>query len=206
MPSDTNAEDRLPSASRSSAQPKATAGFQSYAKYLANLERTPKYERSNSTENLWLASFTENGRCIRWYYCCPFDESAPSTPIHLPTVDESRTRSDTLALSSSEFQTLLQTTDKNVAYRVIIATIGFEERYSRTKDILGLGLDLEPEVFDYVESRADYTKLSPKDRLPLPWFRDCPALRIGEHVLCILEATLGRTSETGICEDTTLTI
>jgi hypothetical protein len=115
-------------------------------------------------------------------------------------------RPDTTVLSSSDFKALLQNTDENVPYRIVIAA-GHREVPSPTiEDILGLGLDLEPEIFDYAKSTVGPTEYIRKDEFPLPWFRDAPALRIGSNVLCILEKTPERRSKTGTREDTTSAI
>jgi hypothetical protein len=74
------------------------------------------------------------------------------------------------------------------------------------EDVLGLGLDLEPEIFDYVKSTPVVARYIPDDEFPLPWFKDAPALRIGSDILCMLEKTPERKSKTGTREDTTSTI
>jgi hypothetical protein len=124
-----------------------------------------------------------------------------------PAVDENGVEHDTPILSSSEFQTLLQATNEDEACRLVIVTAGFWGHSSQVEDILGLGLDLEPEIFDFVKSRVEAKDMGLHDgNFPMPWFRDCPALSVGHHVLCILETTPMRKSKTGISKDTTLVL
>ncbi|CAN9164368.1 unnamed protein product [Alternaria alternata] len=70
------------------------------------------------------------------------------------------------------------------------------------EDVLGLGLDLEPEIFDYVKSTREITRYMSEDEFPLAWFKDAPALRIGSGVLCILDKAPERKSKTGTREGT----
>jgi hypothetical protein len=204
MPDDTSSGESLPSGSHSSAQPEPAARFQSYAEYLARLDRSsfqPRYRYGE--EQLWLASFTEDGRYIKRYACILRDTR---TPTNLSSVDVEGISPDTTVLSSSEFETLLQTTDENVPYRIVIAATNLSVPSRMIEDVLGLGLDLEPEIFDYAKSTVWPTGYVRQDEYPLAWFRDAPALRIGSNVLCILETTPERKSKTGTREDATSAI
>ena len=93
-----------------------------------------------------------------------------------------------------------------MAYRIIIAATDSGVPSPTIEDILGLGLDLEPEIFDYAKSTVWPTGYVRQDEYPLAWFRDAPALRIGSNVLCILETTPERKSKTGTREDATSAI
>jgi hypothetical protein len=73
------------------------------------------------------------------------------------------------------------------------------------RDVLGLGLDLEPEIFDYIDSTVENSEYQWENDSALPWVKDIPALRIGSDVLCILEKAPERKSKTGTHEDTTST-
>jgi hypothetical protein len=204
MPDNTSSGESLPSGSHPSAQPEPAARFQSYAEYLAHLDRSPFQTRyRHDVEQLWLASFTEDGRYIKRYTCILRDYN---NSTNLPLVDVEDIGPDTIVLSSPDFRTLLKTTDENVPYRIVIAATSLWVPSRMTEDVLGLGLDLEPEVFDYVKSTVEPSEYIPKDEFPLPWFRDAPALRIGSNVLCILEKTSERKSKTGTREDTTSAI
>ncbi|CAN9234975.1 unnamed protein product [Alternaria alternata] len=195
MLDNTIAGDGSQSGSHPSAQSEPAASFQSYAEYLARLDRSPFQPRyRHDAEELWLASFTEDGRYIKRYICILRDYN---NSTNLPPVDVEGIEPDTTVLSSSDFRTLLQTTDENVHYRIVIAATSLWVPSRMTEDVLGLGLDLEPEVFDYVKSTVEPSEYIPKDEFPLPWFRDAPALRIGSNVLCILEKTSERKSKTG---------
>ena len=204
MPDDTISGESLPSGSHPSAQPEPAARFQSYAEYLAHLDRSPFQTRyRHDVEQLWLASFTEDGRYIKRYTCILRDYN---NSTNLPLVDVEDIGPDTIVLSSPDFRTLLKTTDENVPYRIVIAATSLWVPSRMTEDVLGLGLDLEPEIFDYVKSTVEPSEYIPKDEFPLPWLRDAPALRIGSNVLCILEKTSERKSKTGTREDTTSAI
>jgi hypothetical protein len=188
MPDNTSAGDGLPSGSRPSAQPEAVARFQSYEEYLAHLDRSPiPCPSLGYDEQLWLASFTEDCRYIKRYICMPTNQ---------PAIDVEGSGPDTTVLSCSDFLALLQMTDEDVFYRVVIAASNHGPS-PMMQDILGLGLDLEPEIFDYITSTADITGEIPEYEFPLPWFKDAPALRIGSDVLCILKNTPERRSKTG---------
>jgi hypothetical protein len=205
MPDNTSSGDSLPSGSHSSAQPEAAASFQSYAEYLARLDRSrfsPHY--LGSGEQLWLTCFTEDSRYMERYTCIPRESTDPNPiPMNQPPIDVEEFGPDTTFLSSSDFQTLLQTTDENVPYRIVIAVSNRVVPSRMIEDVLGLGLDLEPEIFDFVKGTVEATAYIPEDDFPLPWFKDAPALRIGTAVLCILERTPERKSKTGIREDIT---
>ncbi|KAH8635903.1 hypothetical protein IG631_07737 [Alternaria alternata] len=204
MPDNTSSDESLPSGSHPSAQPEPVARFQSYAEYLACLDRSPFQPRYRSDEEqLWLASFTEDGRYIKRYTCI-LPDTMNST--NLPSVDVEGIRPDTTVLSPSDFRTLLQTTDESVSYRIVIAASDHIEPPRMLEDVLGLGLDLEPEIFDYVKSTVEDISYMPPVEFPLPWFKDAPALRIGSDVLCILERKPERRSKTGTREDTSSTI
>lgn len=204
MSDNTSAGDSLVGGSHSSAKPDAAVGFQSYAEYLVHLDRSP-FPPSYPTrfppfeEQLWLASFTEDGHYIKRYTCFLRDFGMPTD---LSSVDMEDIRPDTTVMSSADFRTLLQTTDENVSYRIVIAAsyTGLPSRM--IEDVLGLGLDLEPEIFDYVKSTSVVARYIPEDEFPLPWFKDTPALRIGSDMLCMLEKTPERKSKTGTREDT----
>ncbi|CAN9142871.1 unnamed protein product [Alternaria sp. RS040] len=202
MPDNTSSGESLPNGSHPPAQPEPAAKFQSYAEYLACLNRSPfQPSYRGSEEQLWLASFTEDGRYIERYTCILKDRSSPIRPP--PGVGGIGT--DTTVLSSSDFRALLQTTDDNVPYRIVIAASNRPVTSSMTEDVLGLGLDLEPEIFDYVQSTVDFRENMSAGDFPLPWVKDAPALRIGSDVLCILEKVPERKSKTGTHEDTTST-
>lgn len=204
MPDDTSAGDGLPSVSRPYVQPEAAAEFQSYAEYLARLDRSPFSPHYLPLgEQLWLASFTEDGRYIKRYTCILRDTTYSR---NLPAVDVEGISPGATVLSSADFRTLLQTTDEDVSYRIIIAAPDHNGPSHMLEDVLGLGLDLEPGIFDYVKSTVEDTCYIPQNEFPLPWFKDAPALRIGSDVLCILERTPERTSKTGTREDTPSTI
>ena len=195
MPDDTNAGGGLPSGSNPHTQPEAAAEFESYAKYLERLGRStlPRHYVGIG-EQLWLASFTEDGRLIKWDTCILQDSIMPMnrTPVTVAGI-----RTDTTDWCSSCFRTLLQTTEDNVSYRIVIAVSESIVTSSMIEDALGLGLDLEPEIFDYVNSTMDLTGYRSERAFPLPWVKDAPALRIGSNVLCILEKTPERKSRTG---------
>jgi hypothetical protein len=193
MADNTSAEDGPPSGSYPSVQLEPAARLQSYADYLARLDRSPfESHYLGSEEQLWLASFTEDGRYIKRDTCILDDSDRPKNPPAVNTI-----------LSPSDFRTLLQTTDENVPYRIVIAASNRAVPSSMMQDILGLGLDLEPEIFDYVNSTIEATKYLSERAFPLPWVKDAPALRIGGDALCILEKAPERKSKTGTCEDTT---
>ncbi|CAN9404564.1 unnamed protein product [Alternaria alternata] len=198
MPDDISAGDGLPSVSHPYAQPEAAARCQSYAQYLARLDRSPfSPHHLPVEEQLWLASFTEDGRYIKRYTCILGDSSMPKNP---PAVNIEDIRTNTTDLSSSDFRTLLQTTDENVPYRIVIAASKLGVPSRMMEDVLGLGLDLEPEIFDYVKSTREITRYMSEDEFPLAWFKDAPALRIGSGVLCILDKAPERKSKTGTRE------
>lgn len=201
MPDNNSSCESLPSGSHPSAQAEPATRFQSYAEYLARLDRSPFQPRyRGSEEQLWLASFTEDGRYIKRYTCILRDDIVSRG---LPPVDVEGIRPDTTVLSSSDFRALLQKTDENVPYMIVIAVGHCAVPSLMIEDILGLGLDLELVIFHYAKSTAGPTEHIRKDEFPLPWFRDASALRIGSNVLCILEKTLERKSKTGTREDTT---
>ncbi|KAB2109628.1 hypothetical protein CUC08_Gglean010459 [Alternaria sp. MG1] len=201
MPDTTSSGESLPSGSHPSAQPEPAARFQSYAEYLALLDRSnAQFHFRGSEEQLWLASFTEDGRYIKRYTCTIQD---PILTTSQPAINAEVIRSDTTVLSSSDFQTLLQTTNENVPYRIVITASNLVVPCRTIEDVLGLGLDLEPEIFDYIKSTGEFTGYRQENEFPLPWFKDAPALRIGGDVLCMLENTPERTSRTGTHEDTT---
>lgn len=195
MPDDTNAGDGLPSGSHPHAQPGAAAEFQSYAQYLERLGRStlPRHYLGIG-EQLWLASFTEDGRYIKWDTCVLQDSIMPMnrTPVNGAGIG-----TDTTVLSHSDFRTLLQTTEENVSYRIVIAVSESVVTSSILENVLGLGLDMEPEIFDYVNSTTEIPGYLSERRFPLPWVKDAPALRIGSDVLCILEKIPERRSKTG---------
>ena len=204
MPDDTSSGESLPSGSHSSAQPEPAARFQSYAEYLAHLDRSPFQTRyRHDVEQLWLASFTEDGRYIKRYTCILRDYN---NSTNLPLVDVEDIGPDTIVLSSPDFRTLLKTTDENVPYRIVIAATSLWVPSRMTEDVLGLGLDLEPEIFDYVKSTLMLSRYVRQNDFPLPWFKDALALRIGSDVLCILEKTPERRCKTGTREYTPSTI
>jgi hypothetical protein len=93
-----------------------------------------------------------------------------------------------------------------VHYRIVIAATNFGVPSRSMQTVLGLGLDLEPEIFDYVLSTLKVPKSMPANMFPLPWVKDAPALRIGSDVLCILGNTPKRTSKTGTYKDIPSTI
>ncbi|CAN9171821.1 unnamed protein product [Alternaria alternata] len=98
--------------------------------------------------------------------------------MNQPPIDVEEIGPDTTFLSSSDFQTLLQTTDENVPYRIVIAVSNRVVPSRMIEDVLGLGLDLEPEIFDFVKGTVEATAYIPEDDFPLPWFKDAPALPI----------------------------
>lgn len=209
MPHDTSAGNSLPSGSHPSAQPEPAARFQSYAEYLARLNRSPfllpdqLLPGQSRKERLWLASFTDDGRYIERYSCI-IRYSRRSK--NLPAVDDEGIRPGTTVVTCSDFRTLLQTTEENVAYRIIIAATDSGVPSPTIEDILGLGLDLEPDIFDYVKSTLMLSRYVRQNDFPLPWFKDALALRIGSDVLCILEKTPERRCKTGTREYTPSTI
>ncbi|RYO65534.1 hypothetical protein AA0116_g2903 [Alternaria tenuissima] len=196
MPDHTSSDESLPSGSHPSAQPETATRFQSYAEYLARLDRSPfQPQYQGSEERLWLASFTEDGRYIKRYTCILRHDSVLKGPTSL---EVEGIRPDTTVLSSSDFRALLQTTDENVPYRIVIAAGHRTVPSPMIEDVLGLGLDLEPEIFDYMKSTVAFQRYTRQENFPLPWFRDAPALRIGSDVLCILDKAPERRSKTAI--------
>jgi len=194
MTTGAHTRDPLATKSHSPTTPKAPAGFESYAEYLAKLERsTIESHAYRSGDKLWLASFDEDGRCMEWNYCDPFREDNLDVPRCLPAPDGSGVRPHITVLPSQGFRTVLQTPNEDVAYRVVIVTAGYYAIVPQTKDVLGFGLDLGPEIFEYAQMC-----LNRPVALPRPWHKVSPALRMGQNALCILEARPGRPSKTGI--------
>ena len=203
MTTGANTGDSLPTQSYSPATTNANTGFGSYAEYVAKLKRWPV--QSNKTlrkEELWLATFDGDGRCMEWNYCEPSKEDSLEAPKNLPAPDGRGIRPQTTVLSSQGFRQVLQTPDEKVAYRVVIVTAGFEAFASQTEDILGLGLDLGPDLFEFAQECVKVPYFD--DALPRAWHKSFPALRIGHNALCILEARPEEASRTGICNLTDL--
>jgi hypothetical protein len=177
------------------AHSKAAAGFQSYAEYLKKLNRSHDLDTwHDSLAVLWLASFDVNGCCMKWDYC-DGDQSYRRT--YRPAFNGSGEEPRTNAQNSTEFQKLLRTPEENVTYRVVIASTADGRCLPWQQDILGLGLDLGPEIFDYATCGFDYHTHGVQ-LLPRPWYKDCPALLIGENILSFLKTTLGKAPRTGM--------
>jgi hypothetical protein len=201
MASGASAGHSFPDGLHPPAHPKAAAEFQSYAEYLEKLNRSKNVDvwRTSTGKILWLASFDGNGCCVKWDYCDGPDDDQPYRPpqSHRPALNGSGAEPPTKALNSTDFQELLRTPENNVIYRVVIATTARGRCTPWQEDILGLGLDLGPEIFDYatcnVKDQAYGTRL-----LPRPWFKDCPALLIGDDILSFLEAAPGKAPRTGM--------
>ena len=175
-----------------------------HAEYVAKLKRWPV--QSNKTlrkEELWLATFDGDGRCMEWNYCEPSKEDSLEAPENLPALDGRGVKPQTTVVSPLGLQKLLQTRDKDVAYRVVIVTAGYMPFASETEEILGLGLDLGPEWFEYVQMCVQYPYYGRHGALPRPWHKSFPALRVGQNALCILEAGPAEaSSKTGIRNST----
>jgi hypothetical protein len=200
MASGASAGHSSPDGLHPPAHSKAAAEFQSYAEYLEKLNRSHNVDACHrSSAVLWLASFDGNGCCMKWDYCDGPDDDQPYRPPqpHRPALNGSGAEPPTKALNSTGFQELLRTPEKNVIYRVVIAANTQGECSPWQKDILGFGLDLGPEIFDYATCnfRHDAFSIQP---LPRPWFKDCPALLIGDNILSFLEATPGKAPQTGM--------
>ena len=198
MTSDAHPRNSPPNDAHSPATPKAVARFGLYQEYLAKLERPFAAITLTIHDELWLASFDRNGRCMEWNYCDPCRENSLNVPTSLPALNGIGVRPHRMNLSGHGFRTVLQTPDENVAYRVVLVTAGHDAITPETRDILGLGLDLRPEVFEYAQNCVYDPIFGTTGTLPRPWHRGSPALRIGQNVLCILEAGPGTASKTGI--------
>jgi len=199
MASGTHTRNPFPTKSHPPATPKAVTGFASYAEYLAKLGRSTVESSDHlSDDEMWLASFDRGGRCLEWNYWDPSKENSLDAPDNLPALDGNGVRPDMTILSSHGFRTVLQIPDENVAYRVVMVATGFDAIAPRTKDILGLGLDLGPEIFEYAQMCVENPYIGRHGALPRPWHKVSPALRIGQNALCILEAGSETASKTGI--------
>jgi hypothetical protein len=171
------------------AHSKAAAEFQSYAEYLEKLNRSHDINTYHKYPAvLWLASFDGNGCCMKWDYCDGYDDDQSY-------FNGSGAEPPTTAQNSTEFQKLLRNPEENVIYRVVIATT-HGECSPWQKDILGLGLDLGPEIFDYATCNLE--AIANDRHLPRPWFKDCPALLIGNNILSFLETAPGKAPQTGM--------
>jgi len=191
--------DPLSTTSHSPATPKVAPRFGSYAEYLAILERSTVERRVHrSGDELWIASFDEDGRCMEWNYCDPFRKDSLDVPRCLPAPDGSGVRPHITVLPSQGFRTVLQTPDDDVAYRVVLVTAGFDAITPQTRNILGIGLDLGPEVFEYAQICVGDPFPGKNGTLPRPWHKVPPALRVGQNALCILEAGPEEAPKTGI--------
>jgi len=191
--------DPLSTTSHSPATSEVAPRFGSYAEYLAILGRSTVESRAHrSGDDLWIASFDEDGRCMEWNYCDPFRKDSLDVPRCLPAPDGSGVRPHITVLPSQGFRTVLQTPDDDVAYRVVLVTAGVDAITPQTRNILGLGLDLGPEVFEYAQICVEDPFFDTTGTMPRPWHRVSPALRIGQNVLCILEAGPETASKTGI--------
>jgi len=201
MTSGAQTGDSLPADLHSPATPKAATGFGSYAEYLEKLERLSDPAEYASADELWLASFNEDGRCTGWNYCVTSAETmleAPrNLPRNLPALDGRDVRPNTTGLSWPGFLTVLQTPGENVAYRVVIVTAGYRGISPPGKDILGLGLDLGPEIFEYAQIGGEPSHIGRRSVLPRPWHKVPPALRVGQNALCILETRPEKAPKTG---------
>lgn len=70
---------------------------------------------------------------------------------------------------------------------------------SNTQDILGLGLNLGPESFEFAQNCVENSYFEGHRVLPRPWHKAPPALHLGKNVLYILEPGPEKASKTGIC-------
>jgi hypothetical protein len=94
MPDNASSGESLPSGSRPFAQPEPAARFRSYREYLAHLDRLPlSLHNQDYGEQLWLASFTGDGRFIKRYACILQEFS------NLPATDVVGIKPDTTVLS-----------------------------------------------------------------------------------------------------------
>ena len=179
---------------------KTAIGFNSYAEYLSKLERSPVVSDLSDRDEmrLWLASFDGEGHCMEWSYCNLSNQNRFDVPEGLPAKDGTGFTPHTSALSSHDFRTSLQSPAENVVYRVVIANCAYHGPDSRMEDILGLGLDLGPATFDYTKTCLKQAFFANENDFPRPWYKDCPALQIGESVLCILEAVPEEARKTGM--------
>jgi len=196
MTSDAYTGDSLPINLHSPVTPKNTTGFVSYEEYLWKLKgSTCSCGSSPSTDELWLASFDEDGRCVEWAY----HDLGLDNRLEVPS-DGTGFRPHIAVLSLDAFRAVLQNPDERVSYRVVVVTAGgYHSISSHTKDILGIGLDLGPELFEYAQMCVGDPRIGSHCVLPRSWHKVPPALRVGRNALYILEAGLEKATKTGIC-------
>ena len=199
MTSGAHTGDSLPTNLHSPVTAKTATGFGSYEEYLWKLKgSTGSFNSCSTIDELWLGSFDENGRCAEWAYYDLGLENRLEVPTNLPALDGTGVRPHMAVLSADAFRTVLQNPDERVSYRVVLVTAGRHGISSHTKDILGIGLDLGPEFFEYAQMCVDDPRIRGRVVLPRSWHKVPPALRVGRNALCMLEAGLGKATKTGI--------
>jgi len=200
MASGAHTGDSPPTKLHSAVTPNAAIGSRTYAEYQAKLQRSDFASSAPIIQDeLWLASFDGAGRCLEWNYHVPSGENSLNVPRNLPALDGNGVRPHTTVVSSHDFRTLLRNPDEHVAYRIFIVTVGNKAIASRTKDVLGLGLDLRPEIFEYAQMCVENPNSEGRGVFPRSWHKFPPALRVGANALCVLEAGLEKATNTGIC-------
>jgi hypothetical protein len=139
-------------------------------------------------EGLWLARFSNEGRCIQWYR---YWKPSNSTSILVrPDGTKTPTRSACeLVTTPEEMQQLLHIRDECVTHQIVILALPTSENPSDDIiDILGLGLDMKPPIWDCMQEHSRRTSWRGLNTLPRPWAKDCPVFRIGDHSIGILDA------------------
>lgn len=158
--------------------------FKTYKEYRTNLQRIyGEVERetlpTTDHADLWLAHFNDQGQTSGW--------NRHSGPRSDYTVGPRRIQDDPYHVveQRQHFVSLLKTSDNTVAYQIVILfadTTFWEPRTLEwVEDVLGLGLDLEYDIFDSIV-------WGQHSQRPMLLEVDSPVLSIGHHRLAILDA------------------
>jgi hypothetical protein len=105
---------------------------------------------------------------------------------------QARTACHESVTAPEEIQHLLHRQDDNVTHQVVILALPKELiPWDATFDVLGFGLDMTLPVWEYMEGQASWP------HWPLPWIKDCPVLKMGDHFFSILDSVPNGRPNTG---------
>lgn len=195
MPSDASAQ-KLDDALAPQAPTFTT--FAEYQSYIESTSAYPalQYQHRKPDEDLWLLQFPSSNRSLNAYRYQP----SPQESSSYPQVSAANTSANAEALgfrnetSPEVFQSYLNGRDSDVEYQVVLLALGYKGHPPNwAVDILGLGLDMEPPIWDYLISRTrDHQKRA------VVWIDQSQLIDIGHHSLVFLDAAPSRRPKTGM--------
>jgi hypothetical protein len=166
--------------------------FKTYEAYENFLDRSLPIRDRPCEDSVWLAQLQADGKTMQWFRFTLLGQS------NSEGFEDRGTGASAYKITHSKiiFQEQLSTKAPTILQQVVLMV--YQETLDPdhnplgwAADVVGLGLDMPPSVWNHVRGRMQEIRDWTPDS-PIPWIENCQILDIGNYSLVSVEPSAGR--------------